>query len=355
MWPSSKYSHHKSHEVHVRQKCASCHLTFLTSSTLVKHVARLHSGTDKKFSCTFGNCEKTFFHGGELKRHTARHNGTEAMARCYFCPKLFASADALHNHMRSSHLREKALSCQQSLCRFRTHTAGKLKYHMKTRHLSPESAKPSKPIQICYFCSKPSRNLLLHLRGHTLETPFGCALCSKQFRTGQSRNEHIIQSHTLERPHSCQVCGRAFSKSYALTQHMAAHSSTKKYSCEFCPFETSWSSSLWTHKVQQHSEGCKERWESKICGKFFANKNSLLEHERRVHRAKEAGPRESFPCPECPSRFMNKNYVKVHFKKVHSGQEPKERCQVCPKTFKSEKALAEHAKIHINVEEREFA
>ncbi|XP_061664687.1 early growth response factor homolog 1-like [Syngnathoides biaculeatus] len=67
-----------------------------------------------------------------------------------------------------------------------------------------------------------SDELNRHVRVHTGQKPFQCAVCSRTF----SRSDHLtthMRTHTGEKPFSCDVCGKRFARSDERKRHGRVH------------------------------------------------------------------------------------------------------------------------------------
>ncbi|XP_061524573.1 early growth response protein 1-like [Phycodurus eques] len=67
-----------------------------------------------------------------------------------------------------------------------------------------------------------SDELNRHVRVHTGQKPFQCAVCARSF----SRSDHLtthMRTHTGEKPFSCDVCGKRFARSDERKRHGRVH------------------------------------------------------------------------------------------------------------------------------------
>ncbi|XP_034757130.1 early growth response protein 4-like [Etheostoma cragini] len=77
-------------------------------------------------------------------------------------------------------------------------------------------------VQGCERRFSRSDELNRHVRIHTGQKPFQCAVCSRSF----SRSDHLTthtRTHTGEKPFSCDVCGKRFARSDERKRHGRVH------------------------------------------------------------------------------------------------------------------------------------
>ncbi len=98
----------------------------------------------KKYMCSFPDCQKTFKFESEMKRHLAIHS-CDRPYTCTFpdCGKTFKRADALSNHFRI-HSGKTPYDCPIHGCNSQFNTKSALRYHL-LKHKGEKSFKCSYP------------------------------------------------------------------------------------------------------------------------------------------------------------------------------------------------------------------
>ncbi|XP_055328077.1 zinc finger protein 572-like [Paramacrobiotus metropolitanus] len=176
---------------------------------------RLMGTTGQKLKCK--KCSLICESKAEHQLHTQTHARELKPYRCLHCPKCFANASYLSQHMRI-HLGLKPYTCD--MCKRCFTQLSHLQQHLRT-HTG------DKPYR-CYFagCQKAFSqlsNLQSHSRCHETDKPFRCYSCYKMFHDEAGLREHIPKhkesKHT--KTHICNFCGKAYTQALYLASHIS--------------------------------------------------------------------------------------------------------------------------------------
>ncbi|XP_006628082.2 general transcription factor IIIA, b [Lepisosteus oculatus] len=211
--------------------------------------------------------------------------------------------------------------------------------------------------------------------GETMGDPvkrFICSFpdCSASFNKAWKLEVHQYK-HTGERPFVCDYegCGKTFTRSFHLTRHQITHSGEKPFRCpvEGCDEVFPINCSLKRHVARIHEHQGKPyicKYEG--CGKSFKKNNQLKSHEyehtnilpfkcsfegcdkrflipsklkrhEKVHRG--------YPCKEDDCSFVGKNWTE-YLKHKNALHQELLQCDQCSRTFKRNRLLQEHQRIH---------
>ncbi|XP_075528179.1 uncharacterized protein LOC142560175 [Dermacentor variabilis] len=164
------------------------------------------------------------------------------------------------------------------------------------------------------------------------------------FSSEASAKDHLPKP-SGKKPHACPICGRKFALRYQLKNHNRnIHTAEMRFACELCPSKFRRKISLDRHK-KLHERGvdlchCFE------CGKTFERMTALQQHLKWHKRDKP------YPCHLCLARFTNKHNLEDHVR-THTGEKP-HKCTMCEKRFAWRAGLKVHVRrIHGVVETAE--
>lgn len=174
-----------------------------------------------------------------------------------------------------------------------------------------------------------------------LEDYFKCVVCSREFTSARSYENHLERKHGENR-YYCEQCNKTYKNSFQLCLHnFTSHTNNGRYKCIICDFSTLHRTSIKTH-LQKHDGDYK--FECDVCDRKFFTEN-LFEMHKNSHVG--AMP---FQCEICLKNFPYSRYLVAHKKSMHSqdcsGTVPVNKCDICQKLFAHKKSLILHLRLH---------
>ncbi|XP_050076227.1 zinc finger protein 287-like [Anopheles maculipalpis] len=311
-----------------KSKCYQCEICD-ERFTMKKHLREHHGTKHPGQNCNkCAVCEKTFKLRSNLRQHLRIHTG-ERPFRCDICCKTFVQGSALTVH-RELHKEQRDYECP--VCK----KAFKSKFAFKKHEKVHIGLRPFK----CDECGKSftqSCNLKAHQKLHTGNHAYQCATCSKTFRFKSHYQDHLM-THTKEKKYCCGQCGRTFAYKNSFQRHTQIHRDEAQHHCAECGKQFSKLSHLTFHhkshgcvREGKDGDGGSKNLTCDICSSVFERPDALLAHRRELHIAessvREKG-RSRYKCVICSKSFREEKELRTHFK-LHEADDCPFQCGMC--------------------------
>lgn len=268
------YEHVKYHMSPEDIECEICQKRFKSRPNLKMHMEAQHA--DAEIPCKL--CAFTCRSEKILRRHELTHIPVEERSvscshcdfRCNFPSQLKTHLKAKHSAVREAHV------CD--LCGKNFSTKGNLTNHHKSFH-DPDAKR-----DVCGQCGKAVRRLSRHLNICQKKLDLKCPHCSNVHPNMHALKTHILRMHTKDKSKlTCEICQKVLSRETHLKvilivmqvrllnnsclffgnfqEHMATHTKTALYKCQFCSKEFYSNSNMYKHLRVKHQEQWQEQKE----------------------------------------------------------------------------------------------
>ena len=268
---------------------------------------RTAESNSKLYHCT--KCNVAFTRKNLLNDHVKRGTCAKQEFWCRPCKIEFKNKKELSNHIVTEGC-GNLFKC--SVCDAFSKTRKNLIVHMRSHTLPPRANTYECPqCDLSFYCND---RLLFHMTLHkTKECPFfKCKTCDKTFtlklKLLEHRNRvHIEGKQDVESHLLCEICGKWLATASTLQVHLMIHNNIKSFQCSICGFKCVTECNLKTH-MKSHTKV------------------------------------KPFQCDVCGKNFSRKENMKTHYT-IHTG-ELKYKCNICGKKCSRSDNLATHLKMH---------
>lgn len=311
-------------------QCEECNKVFNKKQTLRQHFIT-HTN---RFACPY--CDARCKSKGDLRTHIQTHT-KEKPYHCDVCNTDYTRESILRKHMKTqTHIR----ACYERDNLLRLQKQADKSSEKDVDQFIPAQTKVRLEGFSCSHCSKVMFSKIeyrRHVKSHDFKHV--CNVCQKGCKTALLLKIHK-RSHSKVGQLSCKVCARSFSNIYCLKEHIKYHKSShfKKPTEEMLIKAAINKHNKDIVKLKSHtsSKTCLSsiskliKLECEICQKTFSSEKRLENHAR-VHQS-------TYICGICKKAFGSVPKLKIHLR-FHGRMF---QCETCEKSFFDEKELQEH-------------
>ncbi|XP_064292981.1 zinc finger protein 808-like [Plodia interpunctella] len=247
---SKRYMH--THVRHAHDKayaCKECGEQFSNAKEVI-----IHRKKHREFICD--HCGKKTSNKHLIEKHIIMRHLPH---KCETCNVTFKSNHTKQNHIREQHVKTRTEEAFCVECNMQFDNVLIYKRHLKSSVKHNPKSNVKYPCPECNKLFNKKMNMKYHYSYfHTDRTNFYCEMCAKYFLNNYQLRRHKSVFHDKIKPVKnkfCPHCGRGFSERRVLNNHIRTHTGERPYACALCSATFTQAYPLTTHMRAVHKVG----------------------------------------------------------------------------------------------------
>ncbi|KAM8714186.1 hypothetical protein ACLKA7_014341 [Drosophila subpalustris] len=204
---------------------------------------------------------------------------------------------------------------------------------ISAKHVIEDGAKNKRYVDYKMSMLAIDKKIAQHMR-------LTCSICHEGQETFLLLCKHMQQAHHRKGYAVC--CNKKFYKRSFLTDHIDRHNNPEKFKCNLCGRTFADKQCLRNHELLKHQPEEEKTFMCEHCPKRYT-KQYLLDQHRIIHKERNV------PCDLCDRRFPNVSMLCSHVKMVHGNYGT--MCDICAQVIRGRAAFQRHQLEHAGITE----